>query len=208
MTTVTAEPSPFAGSKPVDEMTLVEISEQLERVTSWIEAQRVREREARAAYQAVATQVDANVTNIKAYAQSLVESQRRRLNSFDGLLGSRREEEKAPGAHRNGTAPRSRTPVPEPKNIAEAIMAIWTSGYQNDALTTDEIAAALPKIGYKSDAAPASLKSSVNQALAKLCRTAKIVRYRSDGTRIPIKDNKSRARKYLAAICLPEGEEP
>lgn len=205
----TAEPSPFTGSKPVDEMTIVEISEQLERVTSWIEAQRVREREARTAYQAIASQVDANVANIKAYAQSLVESQRRRLNSFDGLLGNRKDEDRPSGnIHRNGSANRQRTPIAEPKNIAEAIMAIWTSGFLNEALTTDEIATALPKIGYKSDAAPASLKSSVNQALAKLCRTAKIIRYRSDGTRIPIKDNKSRARKYLAAICLPEGEEP
>lgn len=209
---VTPEPMPFATGKHVDEMSIVEISEQLERVTSWIEAQRVREREARAAYQAVASQVEANVTQIKAFAQSLVDSQRRRLSSFDGLLGKQKEEQASSSGSNSGgggSAPRTRQPIAvEPKNIGEAIMSIWTSGHTNEALTTDEIAATLPKIGYKSSAAPSSLKSSVNQALAKLCRTAKVVRFRSDGTRIPIRDMKSRARKYVAAVCLPEGEEP
>jgi hypothetical protein len=212
---VTPEPMPFVTGKQVDEMTIVEISEQLERVTSWIEAQRVREREARAAYQAVAAQVEANVTQIKAFAQSLVDSQRRRLSSFDGLLGKQKEEHlvssgsNSGGGGGGGSQPRTRQPIAiEPKNIGEAIMSIWTSGHTNEALTTDEIAATLPRIGYKSSAAPSSLKSSVNQALAKLCRTAKVVRFRSDGTRIPIRDMKSRARKYVAAVCLPEGEEP
>ncbi|MDX2146952.1 MAG: hypothetical protein SFZ23_05470 [Planctomycetota bacterium] len=201
-------PSP---ETPVDQMSLVEIAEQLEKVTSWIEAQRVREREARNAYQAIATEVEEQVTQIRAYAQRLVDSQRRRLTSFDGLLGRRIEEEPpvSSRASSNGHSSRSNGTVATavmPKNIAEAILAIWTNGHLTEALTTDEIAETLPKIGYKSSAARASLKSSVNQALAKLCRTGHVVRFRSDGTRIPIKDNKSRARKYMAAVCLPEDE--
>jgi hypothetical protein len=61
-------------------------------------------------------------------------------------------------------------------------------------------------VGYKTDAAPASLRSSVNQALAKLCRVGTIVRLRADGSVIPPKDKTSRARKYLAATRLPEDQ--
>ena len=84
-------------------------------------------------------------------------------------------------------------------NIGDAILAIWTlSGYQRP-LTTEEIGDALPETGYKSNAAPTSLKSSINQSLAKLCRSGAIIRYRSDGVRISARDTRSRARKYLAS---------
>lgn len=196
-----------SAAKPVSEMTLVEIAEQLERVTSWIEVQRVREREARMEYQKVATEVEANVHRIREYANQLVAAQQRKTSAFDGLLG--RREEPRPMSQRphsaNGRA-HVHTGQP-PKNLGEAILSLWSSGYTNEALTTEEISAGLPKIGYTSNAAPASLKSSINQALAKLCRTGKVIRFRSDGSRIAIRDLTSRARKYLAAFCLPEGEE-
>src|SRR5262245_6431335 len=78
---------PFSTTtKPVGEMNLVEIAEQLEKVTSWIEAQRVKEREARVIYQAVAQQVESAVTQIRGYAQQLVDAQQRKISSFSGML--------------------------------------------------------------------------------------------------------------------------
>lgn len=199
----------IAELKPAAEMTLVEIAESLEKVTSWIEAQRVRERDARAAYQAISTEVEANVQRIRQYAQQLLEQQRRKVASFDGLLGV-----EVPAAAANGRAHASArtlsngTPngasLPEPRNIAEAILGIWNVGRHDQPLTTEEIAAALPEVGYRSDAATTSLRSSVNQALAKLCRVGRVVRFRNDGSRIPIRDTKSRARRYLAASRLSE----
>lgn len=192
---------PFNDNKPIPEMSLVEIAEQLERVTSWIEAQRVRERDARNVYQAIANVVEANIRDIRKYGQQLYDVQQKRMASFHGLLG-----------HSNG-APAAATPrssrhenaaLTPKKNIAEAILAIWDLEKYREPLTTEDITDALPDVGYKSTAAPTSLKSSINQALAKLCRQAKVVRYRSDGSRIPIRDTKSRARKYMSAKHAPE----
>src|SRR5262245_39279043 len=74
-----AEHMPFSTTKPVNEMNLVEIAEQLEKVTSWIEAQRVKEREARVIYQSVAQQVESAVGQIRTYAQQLVDAQQRKI---------------------------------------------------------------------------------------------------------------------------------
>ncbi len=188
--------SPESAANPA-EMSLVEIAEQLQHVTGWIEAHRVREREARQAYQAVVADVESQVAAIRSYAQSLVEQQKKRLSSFDGLLGLT-----PPEAPARGASARARSQVeakPTPKNLAEAITAIWSLDKYAEPLTTEEIAAALPEVGYTSDAAPTSLRSSVNQALAKLCLVGRVVRIRADGTRIAIKDKSSRARKYIAA---------
>ncbi len=199
MTTITRPDSlPFEISKPVGELTLVEIAEQLEQVTSWIEAQRVQEREARREYQEIAARVEAAIAQIRTYAKDLVEHQRRKMNSFDGLLGTRPE---AP----SGVSPRANPARPggSPKNLGEAIVSLWTSGMFSDPLTTEEIADGLPDVGYESNAAPTSLKSSVNQSLAKLCRSGQVIRLRADGSRIPARDTKSRARKYIAAAVAP-----
>lgn len=195
-----AEHLPFSTTKPVQEMNLVEIAEQLEKVTSWIEAQRVKEREARVIYQAVAQQVESAVTQIRSYAQQLVDAQQRKISSFSGMLTKEQVQalqSKAarPAATRNGKGK---------MNIADAILSIWSLDRFREALTTEEIGDALPETGYKSNAAPTSLKSSINQALAKLCRSGQVIRFRSDGTRIPARDNKSRARKYIAATLAPE----
>lgn len=199
----TSDPLASAADKPVAEMTLVEIAEQLERVTGWIEAQRVREREARTVWQTVATQVEANVQRIRDYAQELVKHQHRKMSSFDGLLGPTPEVKPVGGTAK--APPRPAVPSKGvPRNIADAILGIWSLERYPEPLTTEEIAEALPDTGYKTDAAPTSLRSSINQALAKLCRVGTVVRLRGDGTVIPPKDKTSRARKYVAASRLPE----
>jgi len=195
---------PFAGERPIGDMSLTEIAQALEQVTGWIEAQRSIERDARTQYQAVAQAVDAKVSRIREYAQELVRHQQRRMASFDSFLGSKIEAKPA-GAGQSGGAPRSPARA-APRNLAQAIVEVWGLDKFGEALTTEEIAAALPEVGYKTDAAPASLRSSVNQALAKLCRVGTIVRLRADGSVIPPKDKTSRARKYLAATRLPEDQ--
>lgn len=198
-----AESLPFDDSRPASELSLVEIAEQLEKVTGWIEAQRVREREARATYTAVHQQTEDAISRIRSYAQDLVKHHQRKMTSFDGLLGVKQEVKPLPQGSKGQYRPMNR---PAPKNIAQAIVDLWMPDRPAEALTTEEIAAALPEIGYKTEAAPNSLKSSVNQALAKLCKIGTIVRLRADGSPIPPKDKTSRARKYLAAARLPEGQ--
>jgi hypothetical protein len=195
-----AEPLPFDDSRAASELSLVEIAEQLEKVTGWIEAQRVREREARAVYTAVQQQTEDAISRIRTYAQELVKHHQRKMTSFDGLLGSKQEVKPMPQGRGH-----SRPNRPAPRNIAQAIVELWMPGRPGEALTTEEIAASLPEVGYSTEAAPNSLKSSVNQALAKLCKIGTIVRLRADGSPIPPKDKTSRARKYLAAARLPEG---
>ena len=208
---------PFESSKPIPEMSLAELAEQLERVTSWIEAQRSQEREARAVYTAVKDRVDANVARIRAYAEQLYARHTEKATSYAGIIGRSTEplDAPAPSAAFGGEARRAAAasrPAPfqlrEPKNIADAILSIWSLEQYADALTTEEIADALKDVGYQSEAAPTSLKSSINQALAKLCRVGRIVRFRSDGSMISQRDRKSRARKYIAATRLPDGVTP
>lgn len=200
---------PFNNGRPMAELSLVEVAEQLERVTSWIEAERVREREARSAYESVRQQTESRIDEIRKYAQELVGIQRRRMSSFDGLLGKQDQ-----AAGNNSHAARfPRAPMAPAigassgkKNIAEAILDTWNLDPDPQPMTTEDIIAALPHVGYTSKAAAASLKSSVNQALAKLCRVGKVVRLRADGSVIPVRDKTSRARKYIAASKLPEDQ--
>ncbi len=187
-------------SKPPSQMSLVEIAEALERVTSWIEAERVKEREARQVYEAVRQQVEARIDQIKTYTQELVRQQHMKMSGFAGLLGQKHE----PQAPKRSSTPPAVRPGERPKNLAEAIAAIWTLDKYAEPLTTEEIAEALPEVGYTTDAAPTSIKSSINQALAKLCRVGRVIRLRADGSRIPIKDTTSRARKYIAAFRLQD----
>ena len=201
-----SEELPFAGEKPIAEMSLTDIAQALERVTGWIENQRVQEREARSVYQAIAQQCEARVQRIREYAQELVRHQQRRMASFDTFLGGKAEVKPSSPGGSMGQQARSPQVKVVPKNLAQAIVGIWTLDKFAEPLTTEEIAAALPDVGYKTDAAPASLRSSVNQALAKLCRVGTVVRLRADGSVIPPKDKTSRARKYLAATRLPEDQ--
>src|SRR5215831_13582806 len=105
-------------------MNLVEIAEQLEKVTSWIEAQRVKEREARVIYQAVAQGVESAVGQIRHYAQQLVDAQSRKVSSFGSMLTKEqaqalqaRTSRPAAAATRNGKGK---------MNIADAILSIWS----------------------------------------------------------------------------------
>ncbi len=185
---------------------MVEIAEQLERVTSWIESERVREREARKDYEAIAKDVDSRIEQIKAFAQQLLETQGKKVSSFNGLLGRHEPVHVSNGSARHGKSAARPVAPASVKNLADAILAIWSLDKYNEAMTTEEISDALPETGYQTNAAPTSLRSSINQALAKLCRTAKVIRYRSDGTRISPKDNKSRARKYISALKAPDSD--
>gem|GEM_PF-938000 len=204
---------PFDATRPVGEMSMVELAQQLEQVTGWIEAHRVREREARAVYQAVANEVEATVKQIKDYAERLVQAQHRKMSSFNGLLGTPEQVIEPKNGDRpmvEVTLGRSSSAVhrgPVPRNISDAILAIWAMDRYAEPLTTEEIAEALPEVGYESEAAATSLRSSINQALAKLCRVGRVVRFRNDGSQIDIGDHTSRARKYLAATRLPEPTE-
>jgi len=179
---------PFEGLGAVREMKLPEIAAQMEHITSWIEAERVEEREARRVYQVVADRVNERIDRIKAFGQELMREQARRMQSFDGLLGTQTDVPPDPFA----TSPR--TPK---KNISEAIVAVWALPDYDEPLTTEEIAEALPDVGYESKAAPRSLKSSLNQALAKLCRDGRVARFRMDGSIIDANETKARARKYM-----------
>lgn len=200
-TTATAMPAgQFGDGREPSDLSLVEVAEQLEKVTGWIEAQRVREREARAIYDRVRQETESNIARIRDYAKELVKHQQRKMSSFSGILGQ--PETPAPSAARSAPVFRSGS---TPKNLAEAILAIWSLDRYTDPLTTEDIAAALKDVGYKTDAAEASIRSSVNQALAKLCGTGRVVRLRADGSPIPPRDKTSRARKYVAATRLPEG---
>lgn len=187
------------GRNPSD-LSLVEVAQQLEKVTGWIETQRVREREARGVYDRVRQETEANIARIRDYAKELVKHQQRKMSSFSGILG---QPEPAPASFARSTASAPRAGS-TPKNLAEAIIAIWSLDQYRDPLTTEDIAAALKDVGYKTDAAEASIRSSVNQALAKLCGTGRVVRLRADGSPIPPRDKTSRARKYVAATRLLE----
>lgn len=201
-TSVASNPAtPFGDERQPSDLSLVEVAEQLEKVTGWIETQRVREREARAIYDRVRQETEANISRIRDYAKELVKHQQRKMSSFTGLLGQ--PEATSPAPSRTMHAPAR--PGSTPKNLAEAILAIWSLDRYTDPLSTEDIAAALKDVGYNTDAAEASIRSSVNQALAKLCGTGRVVRLRADGSPIPPRDKSSRARKYVAATRLPEG---
>ncbi|MGE3107249.1 MAG: hypothetical protein AB7O77_02735 [Phycisphaerales bacterium] len=203
--------------KPVSQLSLVEIAGLLEKVTSAIEEQRVRERAARKVYKSVADDVNAEIERIRKYARELLLEQRRRLESFNGMLAKQ-----PPPAPAGPGAPGS-DEWPEPKlsaehggtdvdldageglgngsrlSIAEAMLKIWSLEQYKRPLSTDEIAHALVDVGYTSRASPRSMKSTLNQVLAKLCRERKIRRFRTDGEEIDASDTHSRARKYLRA---------
>jgi hypothetical protein len=202
--------SAWAAEKTARDMSLVEIAEQLERVTSWIEAERVKEREARAVYDAVRQAVEANIKDIRERAGALVQEQRRRMVSFDGLLGQRTpqaasmSEAKPQGRGSRGGKSAGEGGGSGKKNITDAILEIWDQERWHQPLTTDEIAEALEDVGYKTTAAPRSLKSAVNQSLAKLCRQGKVFKYRLDGTRISDRESGARARRYMSARASPE----
>lgn len=184
--------------KDLESLTLVEIAQLLERVTAQIEAERARERDARAHYQALATQTDARIRQIKQQASALVREQQRRLRSFDGMLDQPSDARSdQPDARPRPTQARRHSPLATPANIGQAILRLWTLPEFDQPLTTDQIAEALPTVGYESKAAPRSMRSAVNQALAKLCRDGQIDKYRADGSIIGHSDRRSRARRYM-----------
>lgn len=191
------------GSHPVtpSEMSLVDIAKELEDVTRRIEAERVREREARKAYKVVADEVDAKVQEIRSRAKALLDEQNKRHASFEGMF-----RKSAPfdplhsgkPSNGNGFHAPPRSAAAGRLSMADAILKIWTLDEYSHPLSTEEIAEALHVVGYTTRAAPRSFKSSLNQTLAKLCRDQLVRRYRSDGTEIDHSDNFSRARRYMA----------
>ncbi|MFG0283378.1 MAG: hypothetical protein ACF8R7_03060 [Phycisphaerales bacterium JB039] len=211
-----AEPAQSVD-KPASEMTTIEIVQELETVTSRIEAERVREREARAKYKVVADEVERRVNEIRDRANMLVREQRRRLESFTGLVGNKADAQVEPlpsseprqtsGRSPQGSNGAARRRRAGRRSIADAILDVWTLDRYSEPLTTDEIIEALDVVGYESSASPRSLKSSLNQALARLCKDGKVQRYRLDGDPIPPSDTVSRARRYMPAPdAIPEEE--
>lgn len=195
---------------PASEMTTIEIIQELETVTSRIEAERVREREARAQYKAVAEEVEKRVKEIRDRANRLVSEQQRRLDSFSGLMSDKPKQQVEARPSRSGAPTRNgvaRGRKGGRRSIADAILEIWSLERYNEPLTTDEIIDALGVVGYESSASARSLKSSLNQALARLCKDGKIQRYRLDGDQIPESDTVSRARRYMASPQAVPAEE-
>ncbi|MEO0511793.1 MAG: hypothetical protein AAF108_02730 [Planctomycetota bacterium] len=112
----------------------------------------------------------------------LVSEQRRRMPEYDGLAGAAETEIEA--------KPTSRMMMPD------AILAIWDLEDCRHPLNTDEIANGLRALGYRTSAAPRSLKSSINQTIARLCNAGRLKKYRSDGTPLANVEG-ARARRYL-----------
>lgn len=187
--------------KPVNEMTLVEISQQLERITKLIEDERVKERDARAVYDVVAKAAEANIAAIKKTAQELRNAHLKKVSAFDGLLGVETAPARSNFVQRAAPAPRK---PGSKQNIQDAIFAIWDNSRFARTLTTDDIIDGLRANGFATNASERSLKSSINQNLAKLCRVEKVIRLRADGSKIGSRDTTSRAKMYIAAKLLPE----
>lgn len=198
--TIDSKTLPFDPSRSVTDLNLMEVAEQLDQIGGWIEHERQRETEARRIFETTVRDVESKVHAIRGYAEKLMEQHRRKMSAFDGLLG--KSSPRNPLA-RVATFPKAAASK-EPRNLGEAIVSIWTLDRYAEPMTTEEIAEALADVGYESDAAATSLRSSINQALAKLCKVGRIVKFRADGSQISPKDHTSRARKYLAAIRLPE----
>jgi hypothetical protein len=147
------------------------------------------------------------------------------MASFDGMIAERHANGNgtgAAGAIREVKSPRAfdehtvlavapatgPTPPGEGRagrlNIYDAIMKVWTLEKYRTPLTTSEISRAIKDVGYVTRAAPRSMKSTLNQALAKLCRDRAVRRFRTDGTEINPDDHHSRARKYMAWEATPQ----
>jgi hypothetical protein len=188
---------------PVGDLSLVQVAERLEKVTAWIETERAKERQARAAYKAVADTIEARVREIRGYAEALLAEQRRRMNSFNGLI-ERNGAEPLPASM---VEPSPRRPAADSSKLTfiDALLAVWSLKAYQSPLTTEQIQEGLAAIGYRSRAAPRSFRSALNQALAKLCREGKILKYRMDGSRIPDVDRLSRARRYMATSAMADG---
>jgi hypothetical protein len=214
-TTYVPEVELLNDRRPPGDLSLVDIAERLERITQAIEGQRVVERDARKVYQDVASRVEANIGAIRDYARSLVDEQRRRMASFDGMIApghasaGQVHEIKPSGSDAPLTVASLDHASPGPSghghrlNIYDAIMKVWTVEKYRLPLTTSEIARAIKDVGYITRAAPRSMKSTLNQALAKLCRDKVVRRFRTDGTEIHPDDHHSRARKYMAWEAAP-----
>jgi len=194
------EPQVTADS--LRDMTMQELAVRLERVTARIEVERAKEREARAVYERLASEVKTRVDEIRSEATLLVDEQRRRLASFGGFVDEKPAPLPPPERFASKVEPKPDRRS-KPRTLEDAILEIWAGGHKHSPLTTDEIAHALPEVGYESKAAWRSLKSTVNQALAKLCNGGKMSKFRIDGSPLPESNPNLRARRYMPP---PEGD--
>ena len=176
-------------------MTLVEIAEELEAAASRIETSRAVEREARARYQATADECIEHIERIKTRIAALVAEQHRKTSPIDGLSRNADAAGSMVEAKTGGSLPPRQGPV---RTLADAILRVWDQTPEPEPLTTAQILDLLPSVGYRSRAAPKSLKSSLNQVIAKLCQSGELVKFRSDGTRLESDGEGVRARKYLS----------
>jgi len=182
-------------TEDLSQISMVELAERLDGITAQIERERVRVREARKTYEQIRNEAERRIDEIRQYAAKLVEEHNRRLRSFDGMLSAEHHQLREPIAElKPGTD--IEIPSARPRTIEDAILKIWTLERYDQPLTTDEIAKALPEVGYESKAAARSLRSTVNQALARLAREGRIRKYRMDGTPLPEDQPEARARRY------------
>ncbi|MCA9299205.1 MAG: hypothetical protein KDA28_09075, partial [Phycisphaerales bacterium] len=121
---------PFEDPGAIEGMSLVEIAEHLQKVTRWIETERAAEREARRVYDEVASRAEDRIERIRTFANALLAAQARQMSTFEQII-----------------EPKGTTAGARPRNVSEAILALWANGY-DEPLTTDEIARALLDRGY------------------------------------------------------------
>lgn len=180
------EALPFDPSQNARAMSDDQLRQEMERVPGWIERERARERAARSAYRAVADEVDHRIHAIRRRQREVQQEHERRVASAQARRVEPMREVK-PGRETRHA------------NLAEAVLAIWSLDAYREPMTTSEIAAALPDVGYHSQAAPRSLRSTINQALTRLCRDGLVQKFRMDGSPLDDADPNARARRYMPA---------
>ncbi|TVQ64023.1 MAG: hypothetical protein EA378_00240 [Phycisphaerales bacterium] len=182
----TPDELPFDSSRHPRSLSDDQLRQELEQASGWIERERAEERAARLAYRTIADRVDRRISAIRRRQREIQGEHDRRL-STSRVLSSDHVRELKPGRE-------MRHP-----NLAEAVLAIWTLDAYCEPMTTSEIAAALPDVGYHSQAAPRSLRSTINQALTRLCREGRVRKFRMDGSPLDDADPNARARRYMPA---------
>jgi len=180
---------PFEPARPPRALTDEQLRGEWSAAAAWIEQERARERAARARYQLVADEVESKVAAIRVRQREveLELNRRERLGAESAISGTE--------SFFAETKPEGRKA--RHANLAEAILAIWSLEAYREPMTTQEIAQALPDVGYQSHAADRSLRSTINQALTRLCREGRVRKYRMDGTALDDSDTNARARRYM-----------
>ncbi len=180
-------------------LSLTELAARLESITRQIEAERNRERKAREQWEEVARDAQERIREIRVLAAKLLEEQRRRVAAFEHLAGDAPSEFSL-----SEIKPFDRD---RPRTIDEAVMAVWALDDARMPLTSEVVTERLHLTGYETRAAPKSLRSTVNQAIARLCQSGRLLKLRGDGTHLDSSNPAARARKYVPARLQEDGRD-